>query len=229
MFFSVYSEGNPTGTKYLVTSVCGNALSYRNNDFNEPSFSVSGDYGGKWEINSVYTIRKGVCGDTFAPSSDVEFTVTAPDGSVVKDLNGKELKSVKPDEDYKILLSSYGKYKIAYAIKEVDWLGNSKQFNVTVFVVDEEAPTIEFTSDGTKEAAVGDVIVMPNFRVSDNVTAESDIKVSVYVVNAQGKLIALTGGANSIRCGYGGKYSFIVVAMDAEGNSSSLVWNVIVK
>lgn len=229
VFFSVYSEGNPTGTKYLVTSVCGNALSYRNNDFNEPSFSVSGDYGGKWEINSVYTIRKGVCGDTFAPSSDVEFTVTAPDGSVVKDLNGKELKSVKPDEDYKILLSSYGKYKIAYAIKEVDWLGNSKQFNVTVFVVDEEAPTIEFTSDGTKEAAVGDVIVMPNFRVSDNVTAESDIKVSVYVVNAQGKLIALTGGANSIRCGYGGKYSFIVVAMDAEGNSSSLVWNVIVK
>lgn len=229
VFFGVYSEGNPTGTKYLVTSVCGNALSYRNNDFNEPSFSVSGDYGGKWEINSVYTIRKGVCGDTFAPSSEVEFTVTAPDGSVVKDLNGKELKSVKPDEDYKILLSSYGKYKIAYAIKEVDWLGNSKPFNITVFVVDEEAPKIEFTSDGTTEATVGDVLIMPNFKVSDNVTAESDIKVSVYVINAQGKLIKLADGANSIKCAYSGKYSFVVCATDAEYNSSSIVWDVIVK
>ncbi len=229
VYFGVYSEGNPTGTKYLVTSVCDNALSYRNNDFNAPSFSVSGDYGGKWDINSVYTIRKGVCGDAFAPSSDVEFTVTAPDGSVVKDLNGKELKSIKPDEEYEILLSSYGKYKIAYTIKEVDWLGNSKQFNITVFVVDEEAPKIEFTSGGTKEATIGNVLVMPDFKVSDNVTAESDIKVSVYVVNAHGKLIKLTDGANSIKCAYSGKYSFVVCATDAEGNSSSLVWDVIVK
>ena len=159
----------------------------------------------------------------------MEFTVTAPDGSVVKDLNGKELKSVKPDEDYKILLSSYGKYKIAYAIKEVDWLGNSKPFNITVFVVDEEAPKIEFTSDGTTEATVGDVLVMPNFKVSDNVTAESDIKVSVYVINAQGKLIKLADGANSIKCAYSGKYSFVVCATDAEYNSSSIVWDVIVK
>lgn len=229
VFLGVYSEGDPANTKYFVTSVCDNALSYRNNDSNAPSFTVSGDYGGKWEINSVYTIKTGVCGDTFAPSSDVEFTVTAPDGSVVKDVNGKELKSVKPNEEYKILLSSYGKYKIAYTIKEVDWLGNAKQFNITVFVVDEEAPEIEFTSDGTKEAGVGDVIVMPDFKVSDNVTAASDVKVSVYVVNAQGKLIKLADGANSIRCAYSGKYSFVVCATDAEGNSSSLVWNVIVK
>ena len=122
-----------------------------------------------------------------------------------------------------------GKYKIAYTIKEVDWLGNAKQFNITIFVVDEEAPEIEFTSDGTKEAGVGDVIVMPDFKVSDNVTAASDVKVSVYVVNAQGKLIKLADGANSIRCAYSGKYSFVVCATDAEGNSSSLVWNVIVK
>ena len=141
----------------------------------------------------------------------------------------KALKSVSADAEYKILLSSYGKYKISYSIKEVDWLGNSKIFNVTVSVVDEAAPVIEFTSDGTKEASVGDTIVMPNFKVSDNVTAEKDIEVSVYVVNAYGKLIALKDGANSIKCEFNGVYTFIVYAMDGEGNTSSLKWSVNVK
>ncbi len=229
VYLGVYSEGDPSGIKYLVTSVCENVLSYRNNDSNAPAFSISGDYGGKWELNSVYTVNKGVCGDVFAPSSEVSFTVTAPDGSIVKDVNGKELKSVSADAEYELLLSSYGKYKISYSIKEVDWLGNSKIFNVTVSVVDEDAPVIEFTSDGTKEASVGETIVMPNFKVSDNVTAEKDIKVSVYVVNAYGKLIALKDGANSIKCEFNGVYTFIVYAMDGEGNTSTLKWSVNVK
>ena len=229
VYIGVCSEGDPAGTKYLVTSICENNLSYRNNDSNAPAFGILGDYGGKWEIGSVYTIRKGVCGDVFAPSSAVELTVTAPDGSVLKDVDGKTLRSVGVDTDYKILLSSYGKYKLSYKIREIDWLDNSKTFNVTVTVVDEDAPVIEFTGDGTTSASVGDTIVMPGFKVSDNVTTENDIKVSVYVENANGRLIALKDGANSIKCAYSGTYSFIVYATDEEGNTSSLKWSVIVK
>ena len=229
VYLGVYTEGDPNGIRYLVTSVCGNNLSYRNNDSNAPAFGISGDYGGKWELNSVYTIRKGVCGDVFAPSSYATLTVTAPDGSIAKDVNGKELKSVSADVEYKMALSSYGKYRIVYSIKEVDWLDNSKTFKVTVSVVDEDAPVIKFTSDGTKEANVGDTIVMPNYEVSDNVTAGNEIKVSVYVVNAYGKLIPLKDGANSIKCEFNGTYTFIVCAMDGEGNTSTLKWSVYVK
>ena len=229
IFLSVNAVNCAAGAKYLVSSVCGSTLSYRNSDSVAPSFAVSGDYGGKFSKGTVYTINKAMGGDTFAPESKVTLTVYSPDGAIISDVNGKKLENVEVTREYKILLSQYGRYELDYEISEVNWVGNSRPFKPAIYVADEAAPEIEFISGGTKEAKVGDVIIMPDYKVKDNVTAEADIKVSVYVVNANGRYIKLEHGSNSIKCEYAGKYTFIVMAADAEGNTSSVKHEVIVK
>ena len=228
-FMGLSTTGNADGAKYMVMNVCDNALSYRNADNSAPSFSIVGDYGGKWAKGTTYVIHKGEGGDVFAPSTKVAFTAYNPDGSVASDVNGKRLENVVPDADYSIVLASYGQYKIEYKIEEVDWVGKSKTFTVIVNVLDREDPVIEWTSKGTEEAKVGDVIVMPNYSVKDNVTESKDIAVSVYVINAEGRTIELEGGSNSIKCEHAGIYTFMVYAVDKDGNAAVAKWRVNVK
>ena len=147
----------------------------------------------------------------------------------MKDKNGKVLKDVSIEEDYVITLAQYGKFIISYVVSEVDWVGNRNKPNITVTVADEEAPVIEFTKTVSDKASVGDVIVMPGYKVTDNISAENEITVCAFVVNAQGKFIELADGANAIKCEYAGKYTFIVYATDAAGNSSSLTFEVNVR
>jgi len=229
IYIGVYTTENKGNSRYMVLSVCENTLSYRNQDNNAPSFGILGDYGGKFSVNSDYVINRGVCSDVFAPESKAELVVIAPDGSVVKDINGKTLQSVGVDEEYVIRLTQYGKYTLSYTISEVNWVGKSKKFNVTVSVTDEQPPVIQFVGGGVTEASVGDVIVIPEYKVSDNLSSGDEITVRIFVVNAQGKFIELKDGANAIKCEYSGKYTFIVYAVDAAGNSSSLSHSVNVR
>ncbi len=229
VYVGVSTVDNKADSRYMVLSVSETALSYRNQDNGAPSFSILGDYGGRQKINSEYVIKQGICSDVFAPESSATLTVTAPDGSVVKDKNGKTLSGVSISEDYVITLTQYGKYTVSYLVTEVGWVGNRNKPNVTVTVADEEAPVIEFTETGSDTASVGDIIVMPKYKVSDNLSAEDEISVRTFVINAQGKFIELTDGANAIKCEYSGKYTFAVYATDAAGNSSSLYFEVNVR
>ena len=62
-FMGLSTTGNADGAKYMVMNVCDNALSFRNADNSAPSFSIVGDYGGKWAKGTTYVIRKGESGD----------------------------------------------------------------------------------------------------------------------------------------------------------------------
>ena len=229
VYIGVTTKDNKADSRYMVLTVNENALSYRNQDNSAPSFSISGDYGGKQKVNSEYVIKRGICSDVFAPESNGTLSVTAPDGTIMKDKNGKVLKDVPIDEEYVITLNQYGKYTVSYAISEVDWVGNRNKPNITVTVPDEEVPVIKFTKVPSATAAVGDVIVMPEYKVTDNISPESEITVRAFIINAQGKFIELVDGANAIRCENTGKYTFIVYATDAAGNSSSLCYEVNVR
>ena len=229
VYIGVTTKDNKADSRYMVLTVNENALSYRNQDNSAPSFSISGDYGGKQKVNSEYVIKRGICSDVFAPESNGTLSVTAPDGTIMKDKNGKVLKDVPIDEEYVITLNQYGKYTVSYAISEVDWVGNRNKPNITVTVPDEEAPVIQFTKVPSATAAVGDVIIMPEYKVTDNISPESEITVRAFIINAQGKFIELVDGANAIRCENTGKYTFIVYATDAAGNSSSLCYEVNVR
>ncbi len=229
VYIGVTTKDNKADSRYMVLSVNENALSYRNRDNGAPSFTILGDYGGKQKVNSEYIIKRGICSDVFAPEASGTLSVTAPDGTIMKDKNGKLLKDVSINEEYVITLTQYGKYTVSYVISEVDWVGNRNKPNITITVPDEEAPVIEFTKVPSATATVGDVIVMPEYKVSDNISSESEITVRSFVINAQGRFIELTDGANAIKCENAGKYTFIVYATDAAYNSSSLCFEVNVR
>lgn len=229
VYIGVTTTDNETDSRYMVLSVNENALSYRNQDNGAPSFTILGDYGGKQKVNSEYVINRGICSDVFAPEASGTLSVTAPDGTTMKDKNGKLLKDVSINEEYVITLTQYGKYTVSYVISEVNWVGNRNRPNITVTVPDEEAPVIEFTKVPSATATVGEVIVMPEYKVSDNISSESEITVRSFVINAQGRFIELTDGANAIKCENAGKYTFIVYATDAADNSSSLCFEVNVR
>lgn len=229
VYIGVTTKDNKADSRYMVLSVNENALSYRNRDNGAPSFTILGDYGGKQKVNSEYIIKRGICSDVFAPEASGTLSVTAPDGTIVKDKNGKLLKDVSINEEYVITLTQYGKYTVSYVISEVNWVGNRNKPNITVTVPDEEAPVIEFTKVPSATATVGEVIVMPEYKVSDNISSESEITVRSFVINAQGRFIELTDGANAIKCENAGKYTFIVYATDAAYNSSSLCFEVNVR
>ena len=228
-FVSLRTTDNEADSMYKISSICETVVSYRNSDYTAPMFGVLGDYGGKWSVGSHYTVCAGEVGDVFAPVSEATLTVYAPDGSVATDTNGTRLENVKPDVEYVLLLDTYGKYKLEYTFKEVDWVGRNGSFSVVVTVADETAPEIKWTSAGTTNAKVGDVIVMPSYEVSDNVTASADISVSVYVIGASGRWIELEDGSNSIKCETAGTYTFVVFATDAEGNAATARYSVTVK
>ena len=94
---------------------------------------------------------------------------------------------------------------------------NPYNFLVGINVVDMEAPEITFDGQFQTSAKVGDVLVIPDFTVSDNLSAVEDIIVAKYVSNPYGGFIKLING-NSIKVAHAGIYEFRIIAIDAIGN-----------
>lgn len=208
-----FSADNVTApSRYIVEEICDNVISRAFGDYAAPMFVLPEANEGKQSRGTIYTLNACLCGDVFAPNSTVTLTLYAPNGSVVTDKNGNKLQNASPFVAHRFLLDSYGTYRAEYTISEKDWAGNATTYTFAIKVPDTESPTIKF-NDGVKTAKVGDVIVVPSFTVSDNVTAKADIYTEVFVINPNGRLIYL-GNAASIKCDYKGEYTFIVYAAD---------------
>lgn len=229
VFVGANTLNNGNNSRYLLTDVCGRMLSYRNKDGSAPNISVEGNLGGRYNKGDIYIVKSAIFGDVFAPNSECTVTVYAPDGTIVSDVNGVKLENVATDSRYAIKLSNYGQYRIVYRSFEIDWVGNEAgEFFDSVYVPDEDAPIIEFVDGGVNDAIVGEVIVMPKFTVKDNVSASDKITVKKFVVNPNGRIIALNDDSDSITTKTKGTYKFIVCAIDEEGNmrTSEYVVNV---
>ena len=216
------------GAGYMLLEVAGSATTYRNKDYGKPSFAILGDYGGSYSIGSSYTLAPAIAGDTFAPHTSLKVTVIDPDGNVLTDKNGVKLEGVDASKTYNITLNKYGLYNIQYVATEEDWVGNTNEFTNYVNVMDEEAPVITITSKYTKTAKVGDVIVLPTFTVTDNITASSAIIIDRFVQNPTGRLVRIPYGSNSVKTTYAGTYFFRIMAKDEYGNVATVTLEVIV-
>ena len=146
-------------------------------------------------------------------------TVTDGDGNVVTDVNGVELRNVDPRQEYTITLNSYGQYNVRITAADTfNQRPNSANFPYALNVDDDVAPEITFSGEFQTTAAVGDVLVIPDFTVSDNITAAEEITVTKYVLTPNGVLVTLSGNSNSIRTAYEGVYEFRILAVDEAGN-----------
>ena len=223
VFISVKAIGVTQTTQYLVGSLSGFTFTTFNYDDTAPKVSVLGDYGGTYAVGDTYEISQAIAGDVYCPNVTLTLTVRDPQNQVVTDVNGLTLSGVDASVSYRILLQTHGQYRISYTATEVDWKGiwgepNTATWMFTVNVVDSQAPVVTFKHAFAATASVGDTLVIPDFTVTDDVTAAENIVVTKFVLNPDGKLIMLTG--NSIKCEYAGDYEFRIIARDEAGNSS---------
>ena len=185
-------------------------------DFVAPQLLITDTYGGSYDYGEIYAIPVVMVSDVLCPTTEVTMTVTY-DGEIVKDVNGVALDGVTPDRIYKIKLSQYGAYLITYNYREVgSVLENSAYFDYVVNVEDREAPTITFGCAFQTTIKVGEYIILPDFTVKDNRTAQEDIVVIKQVINPNGLAIMLRG--NSIKCDLAGVYTVQILAIDEAGN-----------
>ncbi len=170
-------------------------------------------------VGERFTVAPISTGDMISPSLTSTVTVLAPDGSVVEDINGVKLENVNPFVAYTFDVERIGGYKINYVVVEDNDFEarpfEAKQ-SLTVSVYDTVDPTVKITSNYTKEAKVGEVIVMPNFTATDNHSLAENLIVYTYIENPTGTMKIVTG--NSVTCSIAGVYTWNIVAIDEAGN-----------
>lgn len=212
--------GATDNAQIKLISVDGQPMKSLSSDRVEPKIVINGSYGGRADKDALFTITSASAGDALAPNVLFTMSVLAPDGNPVTDINGKLLSDVDPTQEYTIKLEQYGKYKVSYQAEEVtDSRSNTAKFQYAINVVDTIAPTFTFKHLFPTIVAVGDVIVLPDFTVSDNLTAADDIVVVKMVISSDGTINMLTGSSNSIRATKAGVWEIRLVAYDAEHNA----------
>lgn len=204
---------------YKVLSMSRCNISRRNLEVFKPSVLVKGDLKGDKGINEILEVFPAVSCDVFAPFSEITLTVLAPDGTVASDVNGIKLENVSTDKSHFVALTQYGSYKVTYNTVEKDWVAENKFSLInTIFVIDEIRPQAVFLNAVQTTAKVGDLLVMPDVAVRDNVSAEENITVSRGVLCPNGKYWRFDDGQNAIQCLQEGDYVFSAQVFDERGN-----------
>ena len=195
-----------------------------------PVLLAQHEIGGTWKPGTIYTIYAPVAYDVYSPNMEYSLTVTDSNGKAVVDVNGLVLENVDPTKDYVIELNTIGQYLVSYtATEDKEFLkkGNSSALVYTLNVSDEEKPVITWDDSFVTEAKVGDMIIVPNYTVSDNYTAAEDIIVRVFVETPTSQVLMLPG--NAIVVHHVGTYKIRVMVVDTAGNITSETYYVNVK
>lgn len=203
---------------YYLSKVNGQPMNNATSDRISPKISVlDRSYGGCVSIGATKRLPAAMAGDTLDPFVAFSLTVTAPDGSIAKDVDGKPLENVDPTVVYEVKCDAYGQYRVSYTAID-NFNGIPAQWGYNVTVEDEIAPEIKFSGAAVGTAKVGDLIAIPDFTVTDNLSATENITVMKYVLNPNGELITIPANSNSIRCSKAGLYEFRIMAVDEAGN-----------
>lgn len=219
LYVGIYFNGATAGDAYQVLDVNGHTINNSTTDRVSPKIVVYGDHGGSFEFGQTVTLAIADASDVVDPNVVISMTVTDGSGNVVKDINGVLLQNVDPRVEYQVKLESYGQYSVVISADDTfNQRANNRKYTYALNVDDDAAPEIEFSGDFVSTAKVGDVLIIPDFTVSDNITAAENIVVTKYVLTPNGVLVTLSGASNSIRTATAGEYEFRIIAMDEAGN-----------
>lgn len=118
------------------------------------------------EKGSVKVLQAATAYDVLKSESTLKLTVQDPDGDVVKDEKGTELKDVDGNKEYEVKFSKFGQYRILYVASD----GENKTRNTgyQINVNDTGAPNIELEDEMESEIKVGETLEFPKLKITDN-------------------------------------------------------------
>lgn len=218
IYFSVYFESAEIGSEYTLTYVGNQVMNSAPVDRIRPQVGISGSYGGMASVGDTRVLPSAHAGDVLTPNISFGMNVYAPDNSPVTSLDGVRLTRVDPTREYEIKFDMIGQYRVVYTTSDGNGSG-SANVQYVINVEDKDAPVVTFKHAPQSTAKKGDVLVIPDFTVTDNYSAAEKITVNKCIITPWGEQFYLTDG-NSVNATAVGKYELRVMATDEAGNST---------
>ena len=229
LYFDIELCNVEENSALFLHKVCGVNAS-NNRDNTGPSLPKAESFVTMGTKDEEYVVQSIVAGDVFAPNVKATLTVITPSGEPAISVDGTILQDVDATKEYRMRLNEYGDYLFSITAQEYGWKFTNKSYlEYAVTVMDEEKPTLQFKDEFQKSLKVGGTLVIPEYTVSDNVTAAENISVMVMIVNPKGMPIYLYNDANAIRCEYAGVYKIYFYVYDELGNLTFFETSVTVK
>lgn len=231
IYISMSFDNGVKGSQIRLYSVDGQPMrSSAVSDRVAPKIVINGTHGGIFAMGSLVTLPSADAGDVLDPITTLKVTVYAPDGTIVTDVDGRKLQSVNAKREYQIKIEQYGQYRVSYEAQEGSLdRPNTATLVYVLNVIDDVVPEIKFNHSFPTEVAVGDYIILPDFELSDNVSAVENVKCYKFIVDPSGMVVSLTENCNAVRASKAGIYEIRLMVYDEAGNVNMIQRYVTVK
>lgn len=175
-------------------------------------------------INGEVVIYGAKAYDVLSSYTDLALVIYDPDGEIVVDIDGNLLdESCNPYIDHKIIVNKYGNYSVMYTATDAE--GNSEDYYYGISVLDLDAPTLMLDISNTS-AKVGSEITVRNYKASDNLSEESQIKTYVHVISPDYSIVSLKD--KTFVANKKGEYTVYYYCYDAAGNVTIKHYKIVV-
>ena len=147
----------------------------------------------------------------YSPCCDTYLVVKDPDGKIIID-------NAPADREHKLLLNKNGRYSVEY--NSVDEYDNYREISYNLFTLDVVDPIIEINGQIKTKVKVGEILVLPDYYVTDNYNAPEDILKYVYLETPTFgyKTIAIGDVEGTYKFQVAGEYTLVYFAMDKSSN-----------
>ena len=178
----------------------------------------------EYNVGDIITLPTAYAVDVVDPCATL--TVTVKLGSkIIEDVNGEPIKDKSGEVSF--VAKEAGVYSLRYTVN--DSSNNSNTLGRSVYVSDNQAPTLEIKGDIDGQVKVGKTLKIPELKVSDN-NGSMDTSLLVCIVRPDGHTVTL--GTNmqrglvvsdtvtnaSYKFTHTGKHYLRIIATDAYGN-----------
>lgn len=167
----------------------------------------------KCALNQIVTIGKAKAFDVLNPTASVVLTVRGPNG-IMTSVDGVLLKNVDCSREYQIELSAYGQYSIRYDARDGE--GRPAGESYTINIKDTIAPEVIFNNGFRTTAKVGEEYTIPDYTLSDDVSASDKIVDRVYILTPFDELELFEDKKYVFKSA--GEYMIYVLATDEANN-----------
>ncbi len=223
LYSSITFENVTKEFSFKLKKFCNQYLNLSGYDQYQPVITDL-DIPSSYPLNDVYTLPSEIYTyDIVNPTLTFELKVLGPDGKIAKDVNGRSLSGVNPNEKISILFDQSGTYRLIYTSE--DGATNPSEVRYPINVVDVVKPSITVDEDRTVEYEVGDSIKIANYSAYDEQTDDLDVK--VYCVMPDNRAIDVSSG--SIKAEKAGTYYINYFVLDNAGNATFVSYKVVVR
>lgn len=168
--------------------------------------------------DKVYNISRTIVLDPIVVDIKATLTIKTPSGGILKDVNGVAINNVVADQNYDVIFTEYGNYTVTYTIP------GQSNIRKNIKVIDIQAPSLQIEKISSRYS-VGDTVKIKAIADDDG-GEESSVYISVY--DALHTYTTLSNDTD-YKFTKAGKYTFVFIAMDTEGNTSIIRKYVTVK